>query len=65
MSIELNESTVVSLPKPNYQYIADEENARRAMEQILKYNVFSIDLFSGFDCSDLISSSLVILCCIL
>lgn len=43
MSIELNESTVVSLPKPNYQYIADEENARRAMEQILKYNVFSID----------------------
>lgn len=42
MSIELRENKI-SLPKPNYEYITNEEDARRAMSSIDKYKVIGID----------------------
>lgn len=42
MSIDLHENKI-SLPKPNYEYITDEENARRAMNEIVRHNMISID----------------------
>lgn len=38
------------LPKPTYEYIYKEEHAKRALEDIIKYNVIEVDLeTSGLD----------------
>lgn len=43
MSIELQENTSLCLPKPNYNYITTEEDARRAMNVIDKYSIIGVD----------------------
>jgi DNA polymerase I len=37
------ETTVLRLPKPNYQYITKEEDARRALEDIYRYPIIEVD----------------------
>lgn len=37
------ETNVVRLPKPNYEYITTEEHARKALNEIDKYNIIEID----------------------
>lgn len=38
----LTESSI-TLPKPNYDYITDEDSARRAMSELANYDVLSLD----------------------
>jgi DNA polymerase I-like protein with 3'-5' exonuclease and polymerase domains len=40
---------VLRLPKPNYTYITNEEEAGRALDEISKYNIYGLDT----ECTDL------------
>ena len=41
--MSLIETKGVALPKPNYEYITKEEDARRALNDIYRYNESSVD----------------------
>jgi hypothetical protein len=37
------EQNILRLPKPNYEYITKEDEARAALNEISKYNILEVD----------------------